>query len=58
MTTMSQIGGLAGVAIAFALGLYPIWLMVVIGIAGVAAMLFASGLLGGRGEGGTPPVEG
>jgi hypothetical protein len=52
------IGGLAGVAIAFALGLYPIWLMVVIGIAGVAAMLFASGLLGGRGEGGTPPVEG
>jgi len=53
------IGGLAGVAIAFALGLYPIWLIVLIGIAGVAALLFASGVLGGRGEnGGSDPSAG
>lgn len=53
------VGGLAGVAISFALGLYPIWLIVIIGIAGVAALLFASGILGGRGEnGGSDPSAG
>ena len=53
------VGGLAGVVISVALGLFPIWLVVILGIAGVAVLLFASGILGGKGEnGGSDPSAG
>lgn len=46
------VGSLIGAGISFALGLFPLWVMILAGIAGVAALLFASGILGGRGESG------
>jgi hypothetical protein len=46
------VGSLIGAGISFALGLFPLWVMILAGIAGMAALLFASGILGGRGESG------